>query len=74
MAEDGSIYVHLANNIAHYVKMCMDEVFGSTFFVNEIIWQRTSSHNDPNRYGNNVDVLLYYSKSANRIWNQLYGN
>src|SRR4030042_890147 len=51
LAEDGSIYVHLDWHVGHYAKCVLDEVFGYENFRNEIIWQRTASHNDPRRYG-----------------------
>ena len=38
LAEDGSIYVHLDEKRAHYVKVIMDEIFGSDNFRREIIW------------------------------------
>ena len=38
LAEDGGIIVHLDWRAVHYVKVIMDELFGQTRFVNEIIW------------------------------------
>lgn len=38
MSETASIYVHLDWHIGHYVKILMDEIFGETNFLNEIIW------------------------------------
>ena len=66
---DGCIYLHLDYRKVHYVKVVMDEVFGEQNFVNEIIWQRTASHNDPNRYGSVHDTILLYRRGANYTWN-----
>ena len=41
-------------------------------FRNEIIWQRTSAHNDPRRYGRIHDVLLFYTKADRYTWNQQF--
>lgn len=68
----GSIYLHCDPTASHYLKMLMDAVFGPQFYRNEIVWKRTSAHNDPKRYGANIDVLLYYTRSEQRTWNQLY--
>jgi site-specific DNA-methyltransferase (adenine-specific) len=68
----GSIYLHCDPTASHYLKIILDAVFGAENFVNEIVWQRTSSHNDPRRYGRIHDVILYYSKSGDRIWNPIY--
>ena len=40
MSETASIYVHLDYHISHYVKILMDEVFGESNFLNEVIWKR----------------------------------
>ncbi|GAK55639.1 adenine specific DNA methylase Mod [Candidatus Vecturithrix granuli] len=69
LAEDGSLYVHLDWHVGHYAKCVLDEVFGYENFLNEIIWQRTASHNDPRRYGIIHDIILFYTKSPNYTWN-----
>lgn len=40
--------------------------FSMAFLAPLVIWQRSSSHNDPNNFGNFTDYILYYDKS-NRI-------
>lgn len=70
LAEDGSIYVHLDYHTSHYIKIIMDELFGRDNLVNQIIWQRTGAHNDPQAFGRNYDIILFYQKSAKRIWNR----
>ncbi len=68
----GSIYLHCDPTASHYIKVMMDGIFGHQNFKNEITWQRTESHNTASRYGNISDILLYYTKSPNSTWNQLY--
>src|SRR5207249_3658794 len=70
--DTGSIYVHAGPQIGPYLKVLLDDVFGKDRCVSEIVWKRTSSHNDPKRYGVVHDYLLYYSKSEARTWNQQY--
>lgn len=70
LSEDGSIYLHLDIKKVHYLKSIMDEVFGEQNFVNEVIWQRTASHNDPGRYGNIHDSILFYKRSNSYVWNE----
>ncbi len=72
LAFDGSIYIHCDHHQVHRLRCIMDEVFGSNNFINEIVWKRTSAHSDPQKYGINLDYILYYSKNSNRVWNQLY--
>jgi site-specific DNA-methyltransferase (adenine-specific) len=68
----GSLYLHCDPTASHYLKIILDTIFGPRNFRNEIVWQRTSAHNDPNRYGANIDILLYYTKGPTWTWNQLY--
>src|SRR5690606_30306593 len=49
-----------------------DLVFDSKNFRNEIVWKRASAHNDPNKYGNIHDVILFYTKSKDYLWNPIY--
>ncbi len=68
----GSIYLHCDPTASHYLKILMDTVFGIQNFRNEIVWKRTSAHNDPGRYGANIDNILFYTKSNGWTWNQIY--
>jgi adenine-specific DNA-methyltransferase len=72
LADDGSIYVHLDWKKGHYLKAVLDEVFYEENFVNEIVWQRSSSHNDSFRFGIIHDSIFAYAKTENRIFNQLH--
>lgn len=72
LADTGSIYVHLDWHVGHYVKLVMDEIFGKDQFVNEIVWQRSSAHNDSKRatsYGTIHDTLFWYKKTSSYVWN-----
>ena len=68
----GSLYLHCDSTASHYLKMLLDAVFGTHQFRNEVIWQRTSSHNDSRRWGGVHDTLIFYSKSDSFTWNQSF--
>ena len=68
----GSLYLHCDPSASHYLKIVLDAVFGVANFRNEIVWQRTSSHNDGNRFGRVHDIILSYSKSSQPLWNPVY--
>ncbi len=60
----GSLYLHCDPTASHYLKVILDTVFGPLNFRNEIIWKRTSSHNDARRkYADVSDTILFYSKT-----------
>jgi site-specific DNA-methyltransferase (adenine-specific) len=68
----GSLYLHCDPTASHYLRMLLDGIFGQANFVNEIIWKRTSAHNDPDRCGKIHDVILFYAKGDKRTWNVIY--
>jgi DNA modification methylase len=68
----GSIYLHCDPTASHYLKMLMDAVFGPQYFLNEVIWKRTSAHSSAKRYGPIHDVLIFYGKTDGFVWNDLF--
>lgn len=72
LAENGSIYVHIGPNIAHYVRAIMDEVFSTERFQSQIVWQRVTAHSDRQGFGTNYDLILHYSRGDRPLWNPQY--
>lgn len=68
LADDGSIYVHLDTKKGHYIKAVLDEVFGEENFQNEIIWQRTNSHNETGQFGRVHDSIFFYTRGERHVW------
>lgn len=77
LSKQGSIYLHIDYKIGHYVKVMMDEVFGIESFRNDITRIKCNPKNfDRIGYGNIKDLILFYTKSSNPIWNEprkIYG-
>jgi site-specific DNA-methyltransferase (adenine-specific) len=67
----GSIYLHCDPTASHYLKMLMDAIFRPENFRNEIVWKRTSAHNDSKRFGRIHDTLLLYWRSSAATFNVL---
>ncbi|WP_308806996.1 site-specific DNA-methyltransferase [Actinotignum urinale] len=71
LADDGSIWVHLDDVEVHRMRLLMDEVFGATNFLAEVVWQKASSpRNDAKGFSIDHDVILVYSKSQLRTLNR----
>lgn len=69
MSDDGSIYVHIDCKIGHYVKVLLDEVFDN-HFINDITRIKCNPKNfDRKAYGNQKDMILFYSKTDDYLWN-----
>ncbi|MHA1895589.1 MAG: site-specific DNA-methyltransferase [Candidatus Helarchaeota archaeon] len=76
LSDDGSIYVHLDRNIAHYVKIIMDEIFGVDCFRSQIIWNTASINvagfkTQANNWIYAQGIIFYYVKNKdNFIFNK----
>lgn len=73
LSERGSIYLHTDYKIGHYLKVMMDEVFGIDNFRNDITRVKCNPKNFKRiGYGNIKDMILFYTKSSDAIWNEPY--
>jgi DNA modification methylase len=69
LTSDGSLYLHCAPNVSHYLKVLCDEIFGVENFRAEIAWKRVSGHGDAKKWSPVHEVILHYSKGASFVWN-----
>lgn len=68
LADDGSIWVSIDDNEAHYLKVLMDEVFGRSNFIANVVWQKKyAPANDALWLSNSHDHILVYAKNSN-VW------
>ncbi len=61
----GSFYYHCDWHACHYVKVMLDQIFDENCFINEIIWRRTNSRTERERWPRLHDTLFFYSKTRN---------
>lgn len=72
LAENGSIWITIDDNEAHYLKVLCDEVFGRKNFVRNIVWQKKyTSASDSTGIPDSHDHILVYRKSKNYLRNLL---
>jgi len=66
MADDGSLWITIDDNEAHYLKVLCDEIFGRACFVTSFIWKKVDSPND-NKVSITPDheYVLCYTKTPN---------
>ena len=67
LAEDGSIWVSIDDNEAHYLKVVMDEVFGRSRFVASNVWQKRYSRENRGAIGDAHEYIVVYAKSPERF-------
>lgn len=71
LASDGSIYVHLDDNMAFLAKAVMDEIFGRSNFRNWITRKKCNPKNYTRKaYGNVADFILFYTKTDDYVWHR----
>ncbi len=64
MSDDGSLWITIDDNEAHYLKVLCDEVFGRDNFITNVIWQKKYTvANDAKFFSDTHDHILVYSKN-----------
>lgn len=64
LSEDGSIWITIDDNEAHYLKVVCDEVFGRRNFIANIMWEKKfSPQNDAKWLSQNHDHIFLYAKN-----------
>lgn len=68
LADDGSLWITIDDNEAHYLKVLCDEVFGRANFVANAIWQKKyAPQNDAKWLSDSHDHILIYAKNKT-LW------
>lgn len=64
LSEDGSLWITIDDNEAHYLKVLCDEIFGRSNFVSNAVWQKKyAPANDALWLSDSHDHILVYAKS-----------
>ncbi|OQB30321.1 MAG: DNA adenine methyltransferase YhdJ [Bacteroidetes bacterium ADurb.Bin174] len=71
LSDNGTLYIHLDWRTTHYVKLILDEVFGTNYFMNSIVWCYKSGGAGDNGFSKKHDYILAYSKSDKKTFNVL---
>jgi len=74
LAKDGSIYIQLDYNEAHYCKVLMDEIFGRENFQREVIWDISVLSGYKTLTKNWIrghETILFYSRTPDFYFNKL---
>ena len=77
LANDGSIYVHCDWRVNAFMRLALDEVFGTEKFLNEVLWRRRTNTVKAvsRKFSVNTDTIFIYTKSADAyLFNIQYGD
>jgi adenine-specific DNA-methyltransferase len=68
LADDGSLWITIDDNEAHYLKVMCDEIFGRSNFVSNVVWQKKySKQNDAKWLSTSHDHIILYAKNK-ELW------
>ncbi|MDZ7656154.1 MAG: site-specific DNA-methyltransferase [Sulfurimicrobium sp.] len=68
MAEDGSLWITIDDNEAHYLKVLCDEVFGRANFIASVIWRKNYAPKSSAKHLSvDHDYILIYAKNE-AVW------
>ena len=73
LADNGSVYLHMAPNMASFIELAMTEVFGRGRMLGSIVWQRATAHGNVGvRYATVTDRMIVATRSENYVWGSPY--
>ncbi|WP_421568868.1 site-specific DNA-methyltransferase [Stenotrophomonas sp. PD6] len=68
LSEDGSIWITLDDNEAHYLRVIADEILGRKNFVANVVWQKAYTANQTAQHISNThDHVLVYAKDIQKL-------
>jgi adenine-specific DNA-methyltransferase len=68
MSDDGSLWITIDDNEAHYLKVLCDEIFGRMNFVSNVVWQKKfAPQNDAKLVDTNHDQVLVFAKRKQQV-------
>ncbi len=74
LADDGTIYVHCDWRVNGYIRLILDEIFGTENFLNEVVWsyfafKRSTTKKFPQKHDS---IISYVKNKESYIWNTQY--
>jgi adenine-specific DNA-methyltransferase len=68
LSEDGSLWITVDDNEAHYLKILCDEMFGRGNFLANVVWQKRTSRENRAAIGSAHDHILVYANIPAIKW------
>lgn len=63
---NGSLFFHIDYREVHYCKIWLDQIFGHSSFINEIIWSYDYGARSKRKWSNKHDTILWFAKNPKR--------
>lgn len=67
LSDDGSLWITIDDNEAHYLKVLCDEVLGRSEYVSTVVWQKLHARNNSAQYlSADHDFVLVYARDLKK--------
>ncbi|HAK59527.1 MAG TPA: site-specific DNA-methyltransferase [Nitrospiraceae bacterium] len=68
LSDDGSLWITIDDNEAHYLKVLCDEVFGRSQFIGGVVWEKSDSPRmDAQFFSSRHDYVLSFAKNIESL-------
>jgi adenine-specific DNA-methyltransferase len=66
LADDGSLWITIDDNEAHYLKVLCDEIFGRPNYVTSVVWEKDKGRRSDTALSTAHDYILIYARNQER--------
>ncbi|MFM2056745.1 MAG: hypothetical protein RLY71_1130 [Pseudomonadota bacterium] len=70
LSDDGSLWITIDDNEAHYLKVMCDEIFGRRNFIANCVWQKRYARDNNSAIGQAHDYILIYASNPDKFKTQ----
>lgn len=70
LSEDGSLWITIDDNEAHYLKVLCDEIFGRSNFVSSFAWEKDKGRRNDTDISSAHDHVLLFTKNRD-VWRKI---
>lgn len=67
LSDDGSLWITIDDNEAHYLKVLCDEIFGRRNFISNVVWQKRTSPDIRATIGPGHDHVFVYAINSDKL-------
>ncbi|ACB36420.1 DNA methylase N-4/N-6 domain protein [Leptothrix cholodnii SP-6] len=63
LSDDGSLWITIDDNEAHYLKVLCDEVFGRRNYLTSVVWEKDKGRRSDTTFSASHDYVLIYARN-----------
>lgn len=66
LSDDGSLWITIDDNEAHYLKVLCDEIFGRRNYVTSVVWEKDKGRRSDTVLSTSHDYILIYARETEK--------